>query len=127
MKALIIGGRNQNKLEYAKSNFNFDNYFCGNKDDFSLLKEHHVLYGLNHLIMRMIKSGFSDNEIKNIIMKYNYDIVISDEIGCAIVSIDKDERRCVELTGRICCKLAEQSENVIRVICGIPQFIKGKQ
>lgn len=125
MKALIIGGRNQNKLNYAQEHFSFNEYFCGKNGNFSDLEKNSVLYGLNYLVMRMIKAGLTDEEIKSKILNSDFDIVISDEIGCAIVSIDKDERRCVELTGRICCSLAEKSDNVIRVICGIPQIIKG--
>lgn len=51
-------------------------------------------------------------------------IVISDEIGNGIVPIDSFEREYRERTGRILIKLAEQADEVVRVICGIGQRIK---
>ena len=126
MNALIIGGRNQNKLQIAKNLFEFNEYFDGKRDDFEKLSNTKILYGLNHLINRMIDNGFGDEKIKEFILNNNYDIVISDEIGCAVVEIEKNTRRTVELTGRITCNLAEKSDNVIRIFCGIPQVIKGE-
>ncbi len=125
MKALIIGGRDQNKLELAKNFFGFEVFFNGKTSDFSELSDSKIIYGLNHLIKRMIESGLDDQQIKETILKNDYDIVISDEIGCAVVEIEKTSRRIVELTGRITCLMAQNSENVIRFICGIPQIIKG--
>ena len=51
-------------------------------------------------------------------------IVISDEIGNGIVPLDSFEREYRERTGRILVKLAEQADEVVRVICGIGQRIK---
>ena len=51
-------------------------------------------------------------------------IVISDEIGNGIVPLDNFEREYRERTGRILVKLAEQADEVVRVICGIGQKIK---
>ena len=125
MDTLIIGGRNQNKLEFAKKYFKIEKIFNGKTDDYNNLSEYKVIYGLNHLIKRMIENGYDDEKIKNLILQNDFDIVISDEIGCAVIEIEKNLRRTVELTGRITCTMAEKSENVIRIFCGIPQIIKG--
>ena len=51
-------------------------------------------------------------------------VVIADEIGCGVVPIDRDERAWREAAGRALCVLAEKSEAVTRVICGIGVRIK---
>ena len=51
-------------------------------------------------------------------------ILVTDEIGYGIVPIDPFEREYREETGRICCLLAEKSEEVWRVCCGIGTQLK---
>lgn len=51
-------------------------------------------------------------------------IVISDEIGCGIVPMEKEERLWREENGRILCLIAAKAEKVERIICGIPERIK---
>ncbi|MBR6242734.1 MAG: bifunctional adenosylcobinamide kinase/adenosylcobinamide-phosphate guanylyltransferase, partial [Ruminococcus sp.] len=52
-------------------------------------------------------------------------IIVIDEIGCGIVPVEKSERVWRENVGRCGCIIAENSELVIRVVCGIPTVIKG--
>ncbi len=52
-------------------------------------------------------------------------IVICNEVGCGIVPLDADERAWREQVGRACCTLAESAEQVIRLCCGLPQYLKG--
>lgn len=51
-------------------------------------------------------------------------ILVTDEIGYGIVPIDPFEREYREETGRICCLLAEKSEEVWRVCCGLGTRLK---
>ena len=51
-------------------------------------------------------------------------ILVTDEIGYGIVPIDPFEREYREETGRICCLLAEKSEEIWRVCCGIGTRLK---
>jgi adenosyl cobinamide kinase/adenosyl cobinamide phosphate guanylyltransferase len=51
-------------------------------------------------------------------------VIIVDELGCGIVPMNPYDRRYREQTGRICCKLAREAEEVHRVICGIGTVIK---
>lgn len=51
-------------------------------------------------------------------------ILVTDEIGYGIVPIDPFEREYREETGRIGCLLAEKSEEVWRVCCGIGTKLK---
>lgn len=51
-------------------------------------------------------------------------ILVTDEIGLGIVPLDPFEREYREETGRICCLLASESEQVWRVVCGLGQRLK---
>lgn len=52
-------------------------------------------------------------------------VVICTEVGCGVVPVDAQERLWRQQVGRLCCKLAQQADVVVRVYCGIPQVIKG--
>lgn len=51
-------------------------------------------------------------------------IIISDEIGCGVVPVSKEERQIREETGRLLCKISAQADQVFRIMCGIPTQIK---
>jgi adenosylcobinamide kinase/adenosylcobinamide-phosphate guanylyltransferase len=52
-------------------------------------------------------------------------VVTASEIGGGIVPIDPAQRKYREAAGRLCRLIAERSDTVIRVFCGIPTTIKG--
>jgi len=51
-------------------------------------------------------------------------VIIADEIGCGVVPIDRNDRAWREAAGRALCVLAQRSESITRVICGIGVRIK---
>ena len=51
-------------------------------------------------------------------------IVISDEVGCGVVPVSREQRSIREETGRLLCRFSAQADKVIRVIAGIPTQIK---
>ena len=51
-------------------------------------------------------------------------VIVADEIGCGVVPIDRNERVWHEAAGRALCVLAQKSESVTRVVCGIGVRIK---
>lgn len=53
-------------------------------------------------------------------------VAVCDEVGCGIVPLDPDDRAWRERVGRLCCDLAERADAVVRVVCGVPQVIKGE-
>lgn len=55
----------------------------------------------------------------------NREVVICTEVGCGIVPIDASERAFRERAGRLAVALADRASCVVRVVCGIPQLIKG--
>ncbi len=52
-------------------------------------------------------------------------IVIMDEIGSGIIPLEKSERLWREQTGRAGCRIAERSDTVVRICCGLLEIIKG--
>lgn len=56
----------------------------------------------------------------------NRQIVIASEMGCGVVPLDKNERLYRERAGELAQRLANEADTVIRVVCGLPQFIKGE-
>ena len=55
-----------------------------------------------------------------------YDIVIMNETGCGIIPADAEERKNREKAGRLSCLLAKRADTVIRVVCSLPQILKGE-
>lgn len=118
---LYIGGFGQGKLGYVKKSENITEFFDGEKDDIALIKNYRAVNKLNLLIKRLINENI---DVINFIENLKADIIICDEIGNGIVPMDKREEEYREYVGRCCCILAEKSESVIRIFCGIGQVIK---
>ena len=51
-------------------------------------------------------------------------VLVTDEIGCGIVPADALERLYREETGRLCCRIAGEAQEVWRVCCGAGMRIK---
>lgn len=51
-------------------------------------------------------------------------VLVTDDIGSGIVPADYFERIYREETGRICCQVAGEAEQVWRVCCGLGQRLK---
>jgi adenosyl cobinamide kinase/adenosyl cobinamide phosphate guanylyltransferase len=73
----------------------------------------------------MLQDGKDINEAVNQILQRNPNIVIVvDELGCGIIPMEAFDRDYREITGRVCCRLAENAKEVHRVICGIGMVLK---
>ena len=53
-------------------------------------------------------------------------VVICNEVGCGIIPMQEDGRRFRKAVGRLCALLAIEADCVVRVVCGLPQVIKGQ-
>lgn len=51
-------------------------------------------------------------------------ILTVQELGCGVVPIDALDRKWREITGRVCCQIAAEAEDVYRMTCGISMKIK---
>ena len=54
----------------------------------------------------------------------NYDIILSTEVGSGLVPVDEGERAAREAAGRLSILLAEQADEVYRVVAGIAKKLK---
>lgn len=132
---LITGGAYQGKLAYAveMAGLGMDSAEKAAADcenctiDEMIQKPIALSYHL--FISRMMKEEKGQDEIwertREILGRNPEIIIIVDELGCGVVPVDAFERRYREVTGRICCMLAKEAEEVHRVICGIGTVIKG--
>ena len=53
-----------------------------------------------------------------------YDIILYTEVGSGLVPVDEGERAARETAGRLSIRLAEQADEVYRVVCGIAKKLK---
>jgi len=51
--------------------------------------------------------------------------VICDEVGCGIIPLNRQDEQWREAVGRFCCAIATEADVVIRVVAGLPQYLKG--
>lgn len=130
---LVIGGRAQRKLNYVLQHMTDENYqiydgvFPDAGELFNLTKKNEWLI-VNHFhkwVNKELKENRNpEEELEAFLKKGVRFVVISDEIGNGIVPVDAFEREYRERTGRMLIKLAEQADEVVRVLCGIGQKIK---
>lgn len=118
---MIIGGACQGKLDYAKSRFPGLQWEDGRTCRLQAVYTCEGMYHFESYIQRMMREmQEKTEEICREITESNPGIVIvTNEIGYGLVPADAFERRYREMTGRICTALAAQSEEVVRVVCGI--------
>lgn len=122
---LIIGGAYEGKTEYAKA-VGISDICDGETAGFEEIKKHKCVKNYQMLVKRQLEAGLDPlNEAKKLFDKCPDIVIISTEIGCGIVPIEKSERIWREIVGKVCCFLAAKSEKVIRISCGIASVIKG--
>ena len=135
---LIVGGYAQGKLDYVRLKYHlqadmvWDSVLPICENDFKDTDSAGNTIVVNHfhrwVRTCMTEGGCPEDEIRVFLKdceNRNIDcIIISDEIGNGIVPIDAFEREYRERVGRILVQLAEQAEEVERVLCGIGQKIK---
>ena len=112
---LITGGNGQGKHAFAKT-------LVSEKSESRIVSQYHLF-----LRMRM-QEGASEEallqETEAFCKEHPDAIVVTEEVGCGVVPMDGFERKWREVCGRASVILADRSEQVYRVICGIPQRLK---
>ena len=54
------------------------------------------------------------------------ELVLCCEVGDGVIPLSREERQAREATGRLCVRLAQQADAVVRMVAGIPTAIKGE-
>lgn len=112
---LIIGGAYSGKRAYALSlGYAEDQIANAELDDRPVLDNLQDLLQTNELSKEMLDALCS------------HEIVICAELGSGIVPASAQDRAWRERVGRACIELAANADGVIRVVCGIPQAVKGE-
>ena len=110
MMVLVFGGVHQGKLAYAKKRFG-----DGRK----------IINNVDHEVLEWIQSGDNLAEKISGFISDNMDsVVICNDVSCGVVPIDPLMRKWREEVGRFMSLLAENSDEVIRMFCGIPTKLK---
>lgn len=52
--------------------------------------------------------------------------ILCNEVGCGIVPLEEKDRAWRETVGQSCSRLAKEATAVIRIVCGLPEAIKGE-
>lgn len=122
---LVIGGAYQGKKDYAAKKYGIlewaDGRSCGFDDIYTSSGIHHF----HEYVRRGLIEGRDLSGLAQSLAEKNGELVIvSNELGYGVVPIDAFDRKFREEHGRLCCKLAEASDEVSRVICGIGTVIK---
>ena len=105
MTVFIVGGAHQGKADFAQKRF----------PELPLVKNLHLL---------VRETLEADGRPQSLLPGLLGRAVTCDEIGCGVVPADPAADRWREETGRLCCALAEQADEVWRVWAGVPQRIK---
>ncbi len=118
---LITGGFAQGKLEYAKKKYGISDSSVADASSASLseMESARLIYNLQEYI-RLHHEG---NRCEMPVFRRDA-IIICDEVGYGLIPPSREEREFREASGRVCCRLAEQSETVELVRCGIARRIK---
>ena len=123
---MVTGGAYQGKSAYVTQNFNIavSDIADGRSCPPEAAKAARCISNYHELVRRLGNDCISFTEE---LCRCNPSIiVIIDEIGCGIVPMEKAERCWRENVGRCGCIIAANSDSVIRIVCGIPTFIKGE-
>lgn len=76
-------------------------------------------------VKRGLQEDWDFEELETKLLRENpHVILITNELGYGVVPMEAFDRKYRELTGRLCTKIASESELVVRVICGIGKVIK---
>lgn len=135
---LIIGGAYQGKLAYAKKQYGLtEGWIDGRTCNLRDIDTCSGITQFHEYIRRMLaKESVFDTEsllalerqageFAECLLQKNREIVIvTNELGCGVVPIEKTDRLWRETVGRICTFLAARADEVVRVTCGIGVKIK---
>ncbi len=125
MKVLIVGGKGQGKAAYIRRHYPAGPWLNGADCPIGASPAGAVLDRLHLLIRRLLEAGITPADRLAAWLGGRLDwIILCDEIGCGVIPADPFERLWREETGRICCRLAEEADVVIRMVCGLPQKLK---
>ena len=124
---LVFGGVYQGKLTYATERLEAkeNDVFRCSEHDTNLPNGYPIVYELDKWILALVKAGMdTDLVIKNFIRENSNACVIANDISSGVVPMDPEMRKWREAVGRALAEIARQSDEVVRMFCGIPTVLK---
>ena len=123
---LVFGGSYQGKLDYTLERFKIDaNYVYNCGEDTAMPVGKRIINGLDKWILALIKAGIdTDKTITDLINQNPNAVVICTDISCGVVPIDPQMRKWREAVGRALAALSRESDEVVRLFCGIATRLK---
>ncbi len=112
---LVIGAVASGKTHYVKS-LGFSDFDIAD----AVLDEKSVLNNLQDMVFA---DPTGSDELYEELLKKS--VVICNEVGSGIIPVERADRVAREASGRLCNRLAQAAERVVRIVCGIPIVIKG--
>ena len=120
---LIVGGAFCGKEIFVKETYHVEPHDCDRVTAFSCPAVSNLQDLLKDILLQ---GGDTDHFIEKLICENPNAIILCDEIGMGIVPMDRDERCWREAVGRACCALSKKADEVVRVVCGLPVYLKGQ-
>jgi len=124
---LVIGGAYQGKLAYAQERFSLteaDVFFCSDIDS-TMPQKKLIVHELDKWILALLRADKNVHEqTKQFVEKHSDAIVICNDISSGVVPTEAILRKWRDAVGRALSELAQLSDEVIRLFCGIPTRIK---
>ena len=125
---VYTGGAFQGKLEYVleKKGYGRDSVLEGAViNPLTCTSGYKIINHFHEFIRNYVDKPEEVNEFAEMLVRTRDDIIIiTDQVGCGIVPLDRTEREWRELHGRVMCRLASNAKHVERIICGMGQVIK---
>lgn len=112
---LIVGGEGAGKKTFAGKL----GYEAGEMAD-ACVNELPVIFHVERMVLACPENA---EALYEILLKK--EVVICNEVGSGVIPLDLKDRLGREAVGRLCIRLAQQADAVVRVVCGIPSVIKG--
>jgi adenosylcobinamide kinase/adenosylcobinamide-phosphate guanylyltransferase len=113
---LIVGGEGSGKRSFAESlGYSPESMADGVLDDKPVVFHVERMVAADHTASPELLEPLCGKEV-----------VICCEVGSGIVPAEYEQRLTREATGRLCVRLAQRADAVVRMVCGIPTVIKGK-
>lgn len=147
---LVIGGAYQGKFAYAKEAYGIsDGWIDGRSCALEAIWTCSGIYYFHEYVRRMMtdaesETGMDDaagnkpakaftavniEESSAAFIRKLYErnpliVVVSNELGCGVVPVERFDRMWREMVGRMCVCAAGYSDEVVRVVCGLGMKLK---